>query len=64
MDKDSMTEAAEQGDADAQYNLGNCYILGMGVAQDKAKAAEWYRKAAEQGHEGAQKRLDVLKAQV
>jgi TPR repeat protein len=60
MENDPMTEAAEQGDAEAQFNLGSRYIFGMGVAQDKVKAAEWYRKAAEQGHEAAQKKLDEL----
>ena len=42
-------KAAEQGDADAQDNLGSCYENGDGVSQDKRKAVEWYIKAAEQG---------------
>jgi cell division septation protein DedD len=41
---------AAKGDADAQFNLGQAYRLGKGVPADKAKAEEWYRKAAEQGH--------------
>ena len=40
---------AEQGDADAQFNLGTMYGIGLGVPQDFAKAVKWYRKAAEQG---------------
>ena len=44
-----LTQAAEQGDADAQYKLGMCYLSGLGVAQDSAEAAKWLRKAAEQG---------------
>ena len=34
--------------------LGNCYYNGKEVRQDYKKAVEWYGKAAEQGHEGAQ----------
>ena len=41
--------AAEQGYADAQYNLGVMYANGHGVSQDYAEAAKWYRLAAEQG---------------
>lgn len=52
-------KAAETGDAIAQYNLGVCYDTGEGVAQDKAEAAKWFRKAAEQGDETAQ---SVLRA--
>ena len=41
--------AAEQGDADAQYNLGLMYDNGNGVPQDYKEAVKWYRLAAEQG---------------
>ena len=51
---------AEQGDADAQFNLGYLYESGRGVSQDYNEAAKWYRKAAEQGHEKAQYNLGVL----
>lgn len=46
--------AAEQGDAEAQDNLGSCYEYGNGVAQDYAEAYKWYSKAAEQGNANAQ----------
>ncbi len=45
---------ADQGDTDAQYNLGFMYGEGQGVAVDHAEAAKWYRKAADQGHANAQ----------
>ena len=45
---------AAKGDPDAQFNLGQAYRLGKGVPVDKAKAEDWYRKAAEQGHFQAQ----------
>ena len=53
-------KAAEQGYADAQYNLGILYANGQGVTQDYAEAARWYRKAADQGDAIAQINLDDL----
>ena len=80
-------KAAKQGHAGAQDSLGLCYedmdmeagaqnslsflydelefereieidmYSGMGVETDSAKAAEWYRKAAEQGLDSAQYHL-------
>ncbi|HIF93894.1 MAG TPA: sel1 repeat family protein [Myxococcales bacterium] len=49
-----IREAAEQGDADAQNNLGVMYANGYGVAENYAEAVKWYRKAAEQGDASAQ----------
>ena len=46
--------SAEQGDAEAQFNLGWCYDDGRGVAKDYVEAVKWYRQAAEQGHPEAQ----------
>lgn len=43
------TKAAEQGDANAQYNIGQCCFSGDGVAKDMKEAVKWWRKAAEQG---------------
>ena len=52
-------KAAEQGDAEAQYELGHCYHYGYGVTEDKTEAVKWYRMAAEQGHVYAQCWLGV-----
>ena len=52
-------QAAEQGDAKAQYNLGTMYTDGQGVKKDYVKAAEWYQKSAEQGYAEAQFNLAV-----
>ena len=51
---------AEQGDANAQYNLGIMYRNGRGVPRDFAEAARWYRKAAEQDYAPAQNSLGVM----
>ncbi len=45
---------AEQGDADAQYNLCVAYYYSKGVERDHAEAARSYRLAADQGDAGAQ----------
>ena len=50
-------KAAEQGNANAQYNLGWCYRNGRGVTQDYNESVRWYRKAAEQGDADAQNDL-------
>ena len=56
---DELKKAAEQGDAQAQYNLGNCYAFGKGVEKNLSEAVKWYRKAAEQGDAQAQYNLGV-----
>ena len=45
---------AEEGDAEAQFNLGFCYDDGRGVEKDYSHAVKWYRKAAEQNYAPAQ----------
>jgi TPR repeat protein len=54
---DEMKALADQGDADAQYNLGIMYDNGEGVPENDAEAVKWYRKAAEQGVASAQNYL-------
>ena len=54
-------ELAEQGDADAQYNLAVMYLQGVDVTQDHAEAIWWLTNAAEQGHAHAQFWVDNLK---
>ena len=43
-------QPAIDGDADAQFNLGQAYKLGRGVPVDLKAAEDWYRKAALKGH--------------
>ena len=54
-----LLEAAEQGHALAQFNLGVCYHKGTGVSKDEGEAVRWYRKAAEQGDAQGQCNLGV-----
>ncbi|MEX2647424.1 MAG: SPOR domain-containing protein [Alphaproteobacteria bacterium] len=51
---------AEQGDAEAQFGLGEMYDLGRGVAADAEAAATWYQRAAEQGSARAQAKLGTM----
>jgi putative methionine-R-sulfoxide reductase with GAF domain len=54
---DEMRKLAEQGDAEAQYDLGSRYHNGEGVLHDDVQAAKWFERAAEQGHIGSQRAL-------
>ena len=51
---------ARQGNAAAQNSLGVLYDEGRGVVRDLAEAARWFHKAADQGDELAQIRLNRL----
>lgn len=48
---------AEEGDAGAQFWVGQMYDLGRGAPQNLAQASLWYRRAAEQGNVMAQHNL-------
>ncbi|HEY5715449.1 MAG TPA: tetratricopeptide repeat protein [Psychromonas sp.] len=56
----STLQKAEQGEVDAQYQLGEMYYSGTGVAQDYKAAAKWYQKAAQQGNTKAQFQLGEM----
>jgi TPR repeat protein len=46
-------EAAEEGRAEAQYNLGLLYSTGQGVPQDYVLAHKWFNLAAMAGNTDA-----------
>jgi TPR repeat protein len=50
-------KAADQGHAHAQFEIGECYADGTGVAKDEVEAVKWFRKAADQGGVWAQYKL-------
>jgi localization factor PodJL len=54
-----LTQAAEKGQAVAQYRLGTLYERGQGVAADPVKAAHWYELSATQGNRKAMHNLAV-----
>lgn len=45
-----LKKAAELGDVEAEYTLGNFYQRGEGVKPSLYLARKWYKKAADQGH--------------
>jgi len=47
-------QAARQGHALAQYNLGHQYLTGIGVKRSESDAMKWWLKAALQDHPLAQ----------
>ncbi len=57
------TKAAQQGNADAQYELGLAYSLmydrSLGVEKNEAEAVKWLKKAAQQGNTAAQEIIDA-----
>jgi len=53
-------QAAEQGYALAQDNLGWMYGTGTGVPRDDEQAVYWFRQAAEQGFANAQNNLGMM----
>ena len=59
---DALRARAEQGDADAQRDLGVMYANGRGIPQDDVEAVRLYRLAAEQGNASAQSNLGFMYA--
>ena len=59
-----FAKAAEQGNVEAMYLLGECYRDGSGVDEDQKKAVEWFTKAAERGHEEAAAELEFYNRRV
>ncbi len=55
----AMHALAEDGNAKAQYDLGNAYYFGNGVEKDINKSTIWLRRAADQGYPAAQSELGV-----
>ena len=51
---EAVMAQAEEGDAEAQYKLGEMYRFGDEVEQDIEEGIRWFRMAAEQGHAEAQ----------
>lgn len=55
-----LQKAADDGDANAQFQLGIMYAEGRGVNEDERLARRWLMKAAQQGHAGARSYLDEM----
>ena len=53
-------KAAAQGEALAEYRLGRCHELGIGMEPNQVRATAWYEKAAAKGNADA---LEALQSQ-
>ena len=51
---DLFAQAADEGDADGQFELARLYLNGHGVERNAQKAVELFSAAAKQGHEQSQ----------
>ena len=60
--REQFLESARAGEPESQYYLGEIHEGGVGreIGIDYARALDWYRRAAEQGHARAQRRLAKL----
>ena len=56
------TKAAEKGNSNAMYNLGNSFHHGQGVEKNLARALEWYTKSRDAGDADAQDCIDAVNA--
>lgn len=61
---EALRQAAEQGNADAEYELGILYEFGYNFPEHKPAAYAWYTRAADGGNALAAKRRDALKTQL
>ena len=52
-----LEKTAKDGDARAQYEIGNAYLSGNGIKKDNETAAEWFLKSMASGHEGAKEKF-------
>lgn len=56
-----LAAAADAGSVEAQFHLAGTYARGKGgVRKNERKAAYWYKRAAEQGHQGAKEHLETI----
>ena len=60
MQRADWWQKAEQGDTEAQYQLGLSYCCGFGPGRTQTIARDWLCRAALQGHPGAQFQLGQL----
>jgi TPR repeat protein len=52
-------KAAEQGQAEAQFQLGIMYLEGIGVTQNSSNALHWISQAANKASSGSQGSITV-----
>jgi TPR repeat protein len=58
----TIIQTAQQGDCEAQYQLGVLYELGLSVEKDLKLSFEYYQQSAQQNHAKAQYNLGIFYA--
>ncbi len=56
----SLTKRAENGNAEAQYNLGLMMVIGEGIKKDLKKGIWWMEQAAANGYELSAHVLSII----
>ena len=59
--REQLTPRAEQGDTQAQFDLGEAWCCGTGFYSTE-EALKWWCRAAASGHEGALRKLKEMLA--
>jgi len=59
-----LHDAADQGEADAQHNLGVMYAVGKGTPRDYVEAYMWLSLAVAQGDEEVRGHFDSIERQI
>ncbi|MEH6388195.1 MAG: tetratricopeptide repeat protein [Pseudomonas profundi] len=57
---DNCRAAADEGDMQAQFEMGDLYYQGERIERDLDTALEWFEEASVQGHPAAQYRLGLM----
>ena len=55
-----VSKAAEQGQANAQHDLGVCYAKGDGIPRNYSEAYFWLLLSSAQGNENIAKDLNII----
>lgn len=64
LQQDEWRKKAEEGDAEAQYNLGLIYKIGLGITRNYETAYFWLFRAASQGHKKSQEAITSIESQL
>jgi len=51
---------AQQGNVNAEIQVGDMFFSGVGIVKDYSKAVYWYKKAAESGDNAAKKKVGIM----
>ena len=53
-------KSADQGNTNAQFQLGNCYYEGHGTQRNQKEAIFWFKESSDRGHQESKKILELI----